>query len=114
MRLPMALACSMLCLAVNACTEPKRIVTALAPPSERLQCAPAGERPPIPPEYQIAWERVLTVPQARAEHDAFVRSVRTREVIVALYIVQTEGRLFACSNNAAWLRQWYAETAKAP
>ncbi len=98
-------------LLLTAC-EPKRIVTNLAPPQERLQCAPAGERPTIPPEYQIAWDRVLSVPQARAEHDAHIRSVRAREGVIALYIVQTEGRLFACSNNAAWLREFYAATSK--
>ncbi len=111
-RLLMAAALSTLSLAASGCGEPKRIVTNLAPPSERLQCVAAGERPKIPSEHQIAWERVLTASQARAEHEEYVRKARTREVIVALYIVQTEGRLFACSDNAAWVRQWYAETAR--
>lgn len=95
-----------------SCAEPKRIVTNLAPPSERLQCVPAGARPNIPPEYVIDWSRVLSVPQAHAEHDTYVRSVRTREGVVAGYIIDTEGKLFACSNNAAWLREWVAATAQ--
>lgn len=96
------------CLAASACGEPEKIVTALKPPSERLQCASAGDRPQIPPEHRVDWQRVSTVAQARSEHDAYVRSVRTREGIVAGYIVDIEGRLFACSNNATWLREFYA------
>jgi hypothetical protein len=107
-----AAALSMSCsLALASCGEPKRIVTQLAPPSERLQCVSTGARPIIPPEYAIDWSRVLSVPQAHSEHDAYVRSVRTREGVVAGYIVDIEGKLFACSNNAAWLREWYAATA---
>lgn len=97
-------------LLLTGCSEPKRVVTALKPPSERLQCAPAGDRPTIVPEYRIDWSRVLTVPQARSEHDAYVRSVRTREGVVAGYIVSLEGKLFVCSNNAAWLREWFTAT----
>lgn len=98
-------------LAVAAC-QPKHIATNIAPPSERLQCVPAGDRPTIPSEYVIDWSKVTTVEQAHSEHDAYVRSVRTREGIIAGYIVQIEGKLFACSNNAAWLRDFYAGTAK--
>jgi hypothetical protein len=100
-------------LLVSAC-EPKHIVTNLAPPAERLQCVTAGQRPTIPPEYAIDWSKVATVQQAHSEHDAYVRSVRTREGIIAGYIVTVEGKLFACSNNAAWLRDFYAGTAKEP
>jgi hypothetical protein len=95
-------------LALSSCGEPKRVVTALQPPPERLQCAPAGVRPTIPAERRIDWSRVSTVAQAKIEHEAYVKSVRNREGVIAGYIVQIEGQLFACSNNAAWLRQWYA------
>lgn len=98
--------------ALASCGEPKRIVTNLAPPSERLQCAPAGDRPVIAPEYRINWESVSTVAQARSEHERYVASVRTREGVIAGYIVEVEGKLFACSNNAKWLRDWYASTAR--
>lgn len=95
-------------LALTACQE-KRVVTALKPPPERLQCVAAGERPKIPPEHQIDWQRVSTPAQARSEHDKFVATLRTRERIVAGYLVVLEGQLFACSNNAAWLRDWYSK-----
>lgn len=95
-------------IALASCAEPKRIVTALKPPAERLQCVSAGERPTIPPEYAIDWSRVLSVPQARSEHDAYVRSIRTREGVVAGYILSVESKLFVCSNNAAWLRDYFA------
>ena len=92
---------------LSACAE-KRVVTALKPPPERLQCAPAGDRPVIPPEHRVDWSRVSTVAQARSEHDAYVGSVRSREGVIAAYIVETEGKLFVCSNNAAWIREWFA------
>lgn len=98
-------------LLLSACGE-KRVVTNLEPPPERLQCVGVTKRPTIPGEYQIDWSRVTTVPQAKAEHDAYVRSVRTREGVIAGYILDVEGKLFACSSNATWLREFYAGTAK--
>lgn len=98
-------------LITGACQE-KRVVTALKPPSGRLQCEPAGGRPTIPPEYRIDWDRVSTAAQARSEHEKFVATLRTRERIVAGYLVQIEGRLFVCSNNAQWLREWFAATGE--
>lgn len=96
-----------LLLALSACTpEPKRIVEAIPIPPERMDCQPAGTRPSIPPEYVIDWTRVTSVPLARAEHDKYVGSVRTREGVVAGYVLEIEGKLFACSNDAAWLRDW--------
>lgn len=46
--------------------------------------------------------------QARAEHDAYVRSVRTREGVIVGYLVSIEGKLFVCSNNAAWWRDYWS------
>lgn len=94
-------------LVLSAC-EPKKVATALKPPPERLQCVPAGERPKVPAEHVIDWPRLRTLAEAKAEHDLYVRSVRARELVVANYIVEIEGRLFKCSNDAAWLREWYA------
>lgn len=102
------------CFLLTAC-EPKRVVTALPIPPERMDCAAAGKRPAIPPEYAIDWRRVesaLTVPDAvkaaRSEVQQFVGSVRTREGTVAGYVLSIEGQLFACSNDATWLREWQA------
>lgn len=94
-----------------SCAEPKRIVTNLAPPAARLVCEPAGARPVIPAETVIDWARITTVAQAKIEHEGYVRSIRNREGVIAAYILDIEGKLFACSNNAAWLRQWYKDTA---
>lgn len=101
-------------LLISAC-EPKRVVTALPIPPERMDCAAAGKRPAIPQEYAIDWRRVesaLTVPDAvsaaRAEVQQFVGSVRTREGTVAGYVLSIEGQLFACSSDAQWLREWSA------
>lgn len=90
---------------ISAC-EPKRIVTALPIPPERMDCVYVAKRPTIPPEHRIDWSKVTTVAQAKGEHDAFVRSIRTREGIVAGYLVSLEGRLFQCANDAAWVRAW--------
>jgi len=94
-------------IALSSCAT-KRAVVNLNPPAERLQCVAAGPRPTIPPEYRIDWPRVATVAQAHAEHDKYVASIRTREGVVAGYILDIEGKLFVCSNNAQWLREYYA------
>jgi hypothetical protein len=105
-------------LALSAC-EPKRVVTNLAPPSERLQCVGLSARPKIPAEYTIDWAKVSNarsvaeaVTLAKGEVATYRASVRNREGVIAGYILEIEGRLFACSNNAAWLREWYAKTAE--
>lgn len=107
-----ALALSMLssALLTSAC-EPKRIVTALPIPPERTDCqAATGKRPTLPPEYKIDWSKVATVGQAKAAHDNFVNVIRGREGIVANYVLQIEGDLFQCANDAAWVREWSAGT----
>jgi hypothetical protein len=107
-----ALALSTCCLVLTAAScEPKRVVTSLPIPPERMDCVYVQDRPTIPAEHVIDWSKVTTVPQARSEHDAYVRSVRNREGIVAGYIVNLEGKLFACSNDDAWLREWNATTS---
>ena len=88
--------------------EPKRVVEHLPTPPERLVCEPAGTRPAVPPEYAIDWPRIQSVAQARAEHEKFVAALRTREGIVAGYIVGLEGKLFTCWTNAQWRREYEA------
>jgi hypothetical protein len=100
-------------LAVSACGE-KRALAPIVPPAAKMQCEAAGARPKIAPEYVIDWSKVQTVAQAHAEHDAYVRSIRTREGAVAGYIVQIEGQLFVCSNNAAWLRDFFGRLPAPP
>lgn len=99
----LALALLMFC---SGC-ETKRVVAAVKPPSDRLQCIPAGERPVIPPEFTIDWSRVADKNAAKIEHEKFVGVVRTREKIVAGYIVSVEGKMFACGNNMEWLRDFF-------
>ena len=105
-RLLPGLVLSMFCLA--ACNT-TRVAVPLKPDADRMDCVAVdrAERPVIPPEHVIDWAKVQTVPQARSEHDAFVRTVRTREGIVAGYVVTIEGRLFMCATDAAWLRDFY-------
>lgn len=100
-------------LTLASCGEPKRVVLPLPTPPERLVCEPAPvNRPSVPPEYVIDWNKVTSVPQARTQHDAYVVSVRKREGIVAAYIVSLEGKLFICSNNAQWRRDFEKGAAK--
>lgn len=84
----------------------------LATPAERLVCEAAGTRPKIPAEYAIDWSKIATVDQARTEHDKYVAVIRAREGVVAAYVLQIEGKLFVCSNNAQWRRDYEAELAK--
>lgn len=72
------------------------------PPIEKLTCDALATRPQIPPEYQIDWSKVVTVEAARGEHDAFVRTLRTREGLIAGHIVQIEGNWFSCWSTVKW------------
>lgn len=89
--------------------ETTTVLAPVKPPPERMDCVYIAVRPALPPEYVIDWSRVLTVPQARTEHETYVRSVRTREGVVAGYIIDIEGRYFACSNDDEWLRDFYSK-----
>ena len=100
----LAVALSTLC---SACA-PTRVVIPLTPDPERLDCAQLEGRPTIPAEYVIDWSKVVAGGEgARAEVTRLVASVRSREGIVVGYVVQLEERVFACSNDAAWLRDFY-------
>jgi hypothetical protein len=103
----LALALSTCCLAISACKEP--VAVPLPIPPERMDCAVLeGDegRPAIPAEHVIDWSRVATVQQAETEHKAFVTRLRERERPIALYLVRLEGRLFACADDAEWLRDY--------
>lgn len=95
--------------ALTAGSCEKRIAQSIPIPPERMDCAKLSKRPKLTAEYQIDWTKVATVPQAHAEHDKFVAVVRDREKVVAGYILEVEGELFACSNDAQWLREYQAE-----
>lgn len=101
-----AAALSTLCFLLGSC-ETTRVAVAVKPPADRMDCRPAGDRPAIPAEYVIDWKAVTTVPQARAEHETYVRSVRDREGVTVGYIVQIEDKLWACSSDDEWLRDFY-------
>ncbi len=105
-RLLLGIALSTFCLA--ACNT-TRVAVPLKPDPSRMDCVAVEgrDRPAIPPEYVIDWARVTTVAQARSEHEAFVRTVRTREGVVAGYVVQVEEKLFLCASDAAWLRDFF-------
>lgn len=94
-------------LALGAC-ETKRVVEHLPTPPERLVCEPAGTRPTVPPEYRIDWAQIQSVAEAKAEHEKFVAVLRTREGIVAGYVLSLEGKLFTCFSNMTWRREFEA------
>lgn len=97
------------CLVLSAASCEKRTTVAIPIPPERIDCAVLGgeeARPKIPAEYVIDWTRVTSVPQARGEHEAFVTRLRARETPVTMYIVRLEGQLFACADDAAWVRDY--------
>lgn len=75
-------------------------------PADRMDCVAVEGRPAIPAEHMIDWTKVTTVPQARAEHDTYVRSVRNREGVITGYVVEIEGKLWACASDDEWLRDW--------
>lgn len=93
-------------LLAAGCTKPDHVVTHLPIPPERLDCRAytAEDRPELPAEHRIDWQRVETLQQAYDEHRRFVTSVRAREGLIAVYIVEVEGALFACASDDEWLR----------
>jgi len=99
-------------LAISACGGEKRTAEFIPTPPERLICDRLGTRPTIPPEYQIDWSHVTTVQQAHSEFDKYVATIRTREGVVAGYVLKLEGVNFACFNNMQWRREFEADLAK--
>lgn len=108
-----AIVLSTCCLALTAASCGKRTVQSLPIPPERMDCVKLSKRPTLDKEYQIDWGRVSAAPDvptavqlAKDEHAKFVAVIRGREKVIAGYILEVEGELFACSNDAAWLREW--------
>lgn len=93
---------------LGACREPVVIAKPLPTPVERLVCERTGTRPVIPSEPQIDWSQITSVEAARRAHLDFVAVVRTREGIVAGYVLRAEGVNFVCWNNMEWRRQYEA------
>lgn len=100
-----------LSLALVACGDTKRVVEALPTPPERLICEQAGTRPAVPPEHAIDWAQVRTVATAKIEHEKFVSVLRTREGLVAGYVLKLEGVAWTCWNNVQWRRDYEAGLA---
>lgn len=96
-------------LALAACGE-RLVYNPLPIPPERLDCRAIDreDRPALPDEHRIEWSQVETLQQAYDEHQKFVKSVRAREGIIALYIVEIEGELWACASDDLWLTEWQA------
>lgn len=87
----------------------------------RLVCEGVpGERPAIPATYEIDWDGLFgraamehwdarrALVEAQGEHDRYVASVLARNGAVSAYIVLIEGRLFVCSSNAQWWRDYWS------
>lgn len=88
-------------------------------PAERMDCATLIKRPPVPKEYEIDWATIEKAPDkdyatrlAKLELQKFKYSLLQRDGIVANYIVNIEGILMECSNDAEWLREYSAKTAE--
>jgi hypothetical protein len=97
--------------ALSSCGE-KRIAVGLRPDiehGERFVCERVGTRPEIPPEYVIDWTKVRTVAEAKAQHEKFVGVLRTREGIVAGYLLELEHAHLICWNNMQWQRDYYSK-----
>lgn len=105
---------SMLCflplVSAGSC-EPQVIpLNVKAEHPQRFVCErvdPESDRPALPPAHTIDWSSVLTVDQARGEHEAYKASILNRNGIVTGYITRLEGVNFVCWNNMEWQRQYY-------
>lgn len=91
----------------------------LAIPEERMDCATLIKRPPMPKEYEIDWATVLAAPDkdfavklAKLEVQKMKYSQYDRDGVVANYILNVEGILFQCSNDAEWLREYSKKSAE--
>lgn len=108
-------ALSTFCLVLSGCDPAGRErFKAIPIPAERMDCQAATkvDRPSLAPTYVIDWSKVLTAPAAKVEVDRLISSVLNREGIVTGYVIQLEGKLFACSNDAQWLREYTAQVEK--
>lgn len=101
----------MSCSALPAC-ETIREAAPLRPDLDnpaRLACVAApAERPDRGEPYAIDWDKVLTVAEARIQHGLYVQREAQRNAVVASYVLEIEGRLFTCSSNAQWWRDYWS------
>lgn len=104
-------------LALSACPG-QRVVTHARPDlanPARMACEGVPEnRPDLPAQSEIDWQAVLvpgdaekTLSGAQAAHTAYVARMIERNGIVASYLVKVEGRLFVCSSNMQWWRDYW-------
>ena len=108
----------LMCCSLAACGSQKH-VEFLPIPQERIDCVHVAKRPALPPEDVIDWQQVEAAPNvttavavAKGEVAKMMATVRDREGRVAGYILDVEGEVFACSNDAQWIRDYQAEMAK--
>lgn len=97
-------------ISASACETTKRAAVSLRPDVEhpdKFVCELGGTRPKLPAEHIIDWSKVTTVDQAKAETGKLIDVEHTREGIVATYVLDIEGKLFTCSNNMQWQRDYY-------
>lgn len=105
---------STFCLAISACGGEKVRFKPIPIPAERIDCVAVtkADRPKLAPTYIIDWSMVLTVPAARAEVDKLIQSTLNREGSVTGYVIELEGKLFACSSDDQWLKDYIAQVEK--
>jgi hypothetical protein len=102
-------ALSTFCLVASGCGgEPEYRFKPLPIPTERMDCVAIDKtaRPALVPVYKIDWTKVANVPQAIVEVAKLMQSVNQRELIVSNYVVELEDKLFLCSSDAIWLREY--------
>lgn len=118
-RLLLATILSTSCFNLAACGEPERVASSVRPDLDNpdwLVCegAPA-ERPERGDPLVIDWSTVTSVEGAKALFDRYVAVERQRNGVVANYVVEIEGRLFTCANNAQrWRDYWDGMPDPAP
>lgn len=107
-------ALSTFCLGISACGGTRERFKPIPIPAERMDCVAAtkADRPKLPPTYVIDWSKVPTVAVAQLEVGKLLSSVLNREGIVTGYILELEGKVFMCSSDAQWLRDYTAQAAK--
>ena len=102
---------SIFCSSLGACA-PERLAVSLRPdldnPSRLICEAAPASRPERGAPHEIDWSKVLTVAEAKIQHGLYVARERERNGAVAAYVLEIEGRLFTCSNNAQWWRDYWA------
>lgn len=103
---------STFCFSLAAC-ETTREAVSLRPDLDnpaRLVCEPRPDpRPDRGEPYVIDWGKVETVAQAKIEHDLYLARERDRNGVVTAYVLEVEGKLFVCSNNMQWWRDYWSK-----